>query len=69
MSDAYAALMLEDDYGHFTEQEWNETPAQMRARLKDEARAKAKPAAKGHCRHCGKHIGKGVAFHEKACSK
>lgn len=27
---------------------------------------KAEPK-KGFCKHCGKHIGKGLHFHEKAC--
>lgn len=26
-----------------------------------------KKAAKGDCRFCGEHIGRGVALHEKAC--
>lgn len=26
-----------------------------------------KPLAKGACRHCGVHIGRGVHFHERAC--
>ena len=30
-------------------------------------RKQAEPVAKGHCRKCGKHIGRGVRFHEKAC--
>lgn len=28
-----------------------------------------KPALKGHCRHCGKKIGKGVHFHERSCKE
>lgn len=24
---------------------------------------------KGHCRHCGKKIGRGLHFHERACQK
>jgi hypothetical protein len=26
-------------------------------------------AQKGHCRHCGKKIGRGLHFHERACKK
>jgi hypothetical protein len=29
----------------------------------------AKKMPKGHCRHCGKHIGRGIAFHEKRCAE
>lgn len=28
---------------------------------------KPQPREKGTCRHCGKKIGRGVHFHEKAC--
>lgn len=28
-----------------------------------------KAVAKGHCRHCGKKIGKGLHFHEKSCKE
>lgn len=28
---------------------------------------KPEPAVKGQCAKCGKHIGKGVKFHEKTC--
>jgi len=27
------------------------------------------PTPKGCCKHCGKKIGRGLHFHEKACSK
>ncbi len=54
---------FEDDYAYYTDEELAETPAQRKARL-----AKVKPVAKGHCRKCGAHIGRGVAFHEKVCA-
>ena len=33
----------------------------------DEVRPSNKPVQKGCCPKCGKHIGRGVAFHVKAC--
>lgn len=36
------------------------------AALREEAPASDRPK-KGHCRHCGEHVGRGVAFHERSC--
>lgn len=48
-------------YAYYTDEELAETPAQRKTRL-----AKSK-IAKGVCSKCGKHIGRGLHFHEKAC--
>lgn len=32
-----------------------------------DAQPQPQPVQKGVCRYCGDHIGRGVAFHEKAC--
>lgn len=47
--------------GYFTEEEWNETPAQRKERLR------TKTAPKGVCPKCGKHIGRGIHRHVKVC--
>lgn len=59
MPDLYAALI----------EQWGDTAGM----LDDPAmweKPKRKPlvVAKGHCKKCGKHIGRGVVFHEKACN-
>jgi len=56
---------LESSLAYFTEEELEETPAQMDSRLRRKRQKAATP--KGHCPKCGKHIGRGVAFHMKAC--
>lgn len=55
---------LSENYSYFTDEEWNETPAERDARMK---RPVGGELPKGNCPKCGKHIGKGVHFHMKAC--
>lgn len=61
MPDALAEYLSDDASSYFTDQEWNETPAEREQRLK------AKPVPVGVCPKCGRHIGRGIAFHVKAC--
>lgn len=63
--DAALAILdeWESDYAYYTDEELAESPRERKARL-----AAEREVPKGHCRKCGAHIGRGVAFHEKACN-
>lgn len=64
---AYIDALEEDgdsERSLYTEQELLETPNQRKARLQAE---KAAPVAKGCCKKCGEHIGRGLWRHEQSC--
>lgn len=50
------------EYAYYSDEELAETPAERADRIK------AAKTPKGVCHKCGKHIGKGIAFHTKACN-
>lgn len=60
-----ARRFVEKSRRYHTEQRHIE---RRRALLREEAPAEGE-VKKGHCRHCGEHVGRGVAFHERACPR
>jgi len=50
---------------------WHEQvrPEQVvKLEVEREEQRPARELLKGYCRHCGKHVGKGIYFHERACA-
>jgi hypothetical protein len=63
MTDALTDYLSDDSSSYFTDEEWNETPREREARK----RKVVAEVPKGTCPTCGKHIGRGLHFHMKAC--
>lgn len=58
-------ILTADDRSYYSDEELAETPAERMERIRADQLRKIAP--KGTCRKCGKHIGRGIAFHERAC--
>ena len=53
---------------HAQRQQWLRRQAAAQAKVPTTpVETEPAKAQKGHCRHCGEHIGRGVAFHERKC--